>query len=186
MKIEIEQGDITKFGGDAIVNAANVRMLGGGGVDGCIHRAAGADLMGSCRRYPEVEPGVRCPTGEARVTPGFNLPATFIIHTVGPIFDSPTARKPVHPGEVVIGGIPEVKLAMAIRSCLELADALHLSTMAMPAISCGVFGCTIEKFVMVAKMLIDSPQDWKLDTLTFVLFQDEEFEEFKQCWEALG
>jgi len=188
MKIEIMQGDITQFKGDAIVNAANVTLLGGGGVDGCIHRAAGPELAESCRDiYPEVEPGIRCPTGEARVTPGFRLPTPFVIHTVGPIFsDSPTARNPYHPGELADEYTdPELVLAMSIASCLAIAEKLNLRTLAMPAISCGVFGCTIKKFVEVSKTIVAS-EDWKLNTLTFMLFQDEEFEEFKQCWEDIG
>ena len=71
---------------DAIVNAANERMLGGGGVDGSIHRAASPELLEACRAVPEVRPGVRCPTGEARLTPGFRLPARYVIHTVGPVY----------------------------------------------------------------------------------------------------
>ena len=84
MPIEVIQGDITTLDVDAIVNAANERMLGGGGVDGAIHRAAGPKLLEACRNIPEVRPGVRCPTGEARLTPGFRLPARYVIHTVGP------------------------------------------------------------------------------------------------------
>src|SRR5918993_3965248 len=82
--IEVIRADITTLDVDAIVNAANERMLGGGGVDGAIHRAAGPDLLAACRHVPEVRPGVRCPTGEARLTLGFRLPARHVIHTVGP------------------------------------------------------------------------------------------------------
>src|SRR6266446_8168411 len=84
--IRIVTGDITRLDVDAIVNAANEWMLGGGGVDGAIHRAAGPELLEACRAIPEVRPGVRCPTGEARVTPGFRLPARYVIHAVGPRF----------------------------------------------------------------------------------------------------
>ncbi|VVA18510.1 PREDICTED: O-acetyl-ADP-ribose deacetylase [Prunus dulcis] len=88
----IQKGDITKWfidgSTDAIVNPANERMLGGGGADGAIHRAAGPDLLQACYSVPEVRPGVRCPTGEARITPGFKLPASHVIHTVGPIYRS--------------------------------------------------------------------------------------------------
>ena len=86
MAMRIEQGDITKLAVDAIVNAANQVMLGGGGVDGAIHRAAGRELYDACLKVAEVRPGVRCPTGEARITPGFRLPAKFVIHTVGPVY----------------------------------------------------------------------------------------------------
>src|SRR5215217_4408331 len=85
-RIDIVRGDITTLDVDAVVNAANERMLGGGGVDGAIHRAAGPQLYDACKAVPEVRRGVRCPTGEARITPGFNLPAKFVIHTVGPVW----------------------------------------------------------------------------------------------------
>ncbi len=83
-KLAISQGDITKWKGDAIVNAANERCLGGGGVDGAIHKAAGPKLLEACHALPEIRPGVRCPTGEAVITEGFGLPAKFVIYTVGP------------------------------------------------------------------------------------------------------
>src|SRR5690606_34130958 len=79
-RIDLVRGDITTQRVDAIVNAANEGLRGGGGVDGAIHRAAGPELMEACRRIPEVRPGVRCPTGEARVTPGFRLPARWVVH----------------------------------------------------------------------------------------------------------
>ena len=80
------QSDITTLPVDAIVNAANKVMLGGGGVDGAIHHAAGKELFNACLKVPEVRPGVRCPTGDARITLGFKLPAKFVIHTVGPVY----------------------------------------------------------------------------------------------------
>ena len=106
--IKIIQGDITTLAVDAIVNAANQVMLGGGGVDGAIHRVAGRELYEACLKVPEVRPGVRCPTGEARITPGFRLPAKFVIHTVGPVY-----RDGRH-------GEPE-KLAACYRNSLALA-----------------------------------------------------------------
>ncbi len=92
--IELVKGDITALEVDAIVDAANERMLGGGGVDGAIHRAAGPDLLQACHAVPEVRPGVRCPTGEARITPGFRLPARYVIHTVGPVWRGGHAGEP--------------------------------------------------------------------------------------------
>ena len=86
--LTLVRGDITRQDVDAIVNAANETLLGGGGVDGAIHRAAGPGLLGACKEIREVRPDVRCPTGEARVTTGFALPARFVIHTVGPIYRS--------------------------------------------------------------------------------------------------
>src|SRR5512134_604216 len=102
--LKVEQADITRVDVDAIVNAANERMLGGGGVDGAIHAAAGPRLLEACRACPEVRPGVRCPTGEARITPGFNLPARHVIHTVGPVYESAAVSGPL--------------LDRAYRSCL--------------------------------------------------------------------
>lgn len=84
--IKIIQGDITTLSVNAIVNAANEMMLGGGGVDGAIHDATGDELFKACLKVPEVHPGVRCPTGEARITPGFNLPVKFVVHTVGLVY----------------------------------------------------------------------------------------------------
>jgi len=122
----VEEGDLTRADVDAVVNAANERMLGGGGVDGAIHRAAGPELVEACRRIPEVRPEVRCPTGEARITPGFRLAARHVIHTVGPVYESPAVSAPL--------------LAAAYRSSLALADQHGLRSIAFPAISCGVYG----------------------------------------------
>jgi O-acetyl-ADP-ribose deacetylase len=127
MAIRVLRADITQLAVDAIVNAANERMLGGGGVDGAIHRAAGPQLLAACREIVEVSDGVRCPTGEARITPGFLLPAQFVIHTVGPIFRGGNA------------GEPQL-LAACYRNCLALAAERELGTLAFPAISCGVYG----------------------------------------------
>jgi O-acetyl-ADP-ribose deacetylase (regulator of RNase III) len=140
-RIEVEHGDITTLKVDAIVNAANERMLGGGGVDGAIHRAAGPELLEACRRIPEVRPGVRCPTGEARITPGFRLPARFVIHTVGPVWSGGRA------------GEPEL-LAACYRNSLALAKAHKLRTIAFPAISCGVYGYPMERAAQIAVRVI--------------------------------
>ena len=86
VSLSVVRADITALKVDAIVNAANTSLLGGGGVDGAIHRAAGPELLAACRALPEVRPGVRCPTGEARITPGFRLKARYVIHTAGPVW----------------------------------------------------------------------------------------------------
>ena len=126
-RLSVVQADITRLTVDAIVNAANERMLGGGGVDGAIHRAAGGQLLDACRAVAEVAPGVRCPTGEARLTPGYLLPARFVIHTVGPVWQG--------------GNASEAELlASCYRSSLDLATRHGLRSIAFPAISCGVFG----------------------------------------------
>ena len=188
MKIEIAQGDITQFAGDAIVNAANVVMLGGGGVDGAIHRKAGAALKHwIVQNIPADKNDIRCPTGQARATPGFGLPATYIIHTVGPIFhNSSSARHVYHPGEIVEKATlkdidPRDLLASAIRESLKLADANNIKTLAMPAISCGVFGCPIVTFAKVLSEIAQE-QTWSINTLTVVLYQDDELMEFQGVW----
>lgn len=127
MQIEVVEGDITALAVDAIVNAANQSLLGGGGVDGAIHRAAGRGLLDECRALPEVRPGVRCPTGEARITGGHRLPARYVIHTVGPVWRGGDA------------GEPEL-LAACYANALQLAAQNAVASMAFPAISCGVFG----------------------------------------------
>ncbi len=135
--MKIVQGDITKLEVEAIVNAANQVMLGGGGVDGAIHRAAGKDLFQACLKVPEVRPGVRCPTGEARITPGFRLPARFVIHTVGPVY-----RDGRH-GEAE-------RLAACYRNSLALAAENGCKSIAFPCISTGVYGYPIEEAARIA------------------------------------
>lgn len=135
--LRIVRTDITQLAVDAIVNAANERMLGGGGVDGAIHRAAGPRLREACEKVPEIRPGVRCPTGEARLTPGFDLPAKFVIHTVGPIWNGGNARE------------PEL-LSSCYRECLSLAAANGIASIAFPAISCGVYGYPLDQAAKIA------------------------------------
>ncbi len=135
--LRVAIGDITKQAVDAIVNAANERLLGGGGVDGAIHRAAGPELLVACRAIPEARPGVRCPDGEARITPGFALPARFVVHTVGPVWYGG------HEGEREL-------LASCYRSVLAIARAEDLRSIAFPAISCGVYGFPIELAAPIA------------------------------------
>lgn len=127
MPMKIITADITGLDVDVIVNAANPGLLGGGGVDGAIHRAAGPALLEACRALSESAPGVRCATGEARMTPGFALPARFVIHTVGPIW---------HGGD---RGEADL-LALCYRNSLRLLRQHRLCTIAFPAISCGVYG----------------------------------------------
>ncbi len=119
------------------VKAANQVMLGGGGVDGAIHRAAGPELYKACLKVPEVRPGVRCPTGEARITPGFKLPAKFVIHTVGPVY-----RDGLH-------GEPE-KLAACYRNALALAAENGCKLIAFPCISTGIYGYPKEDAAEIA------------------------------------
>lgn len=135
--LTVWRGDITQLTVDAIVNAANERMLGGGGVDGAIHRAAGPRLLAACREVSEVRPGVRCPTGQARITPGFELTARYVIHTVGPVWQG---------GAVGEGEL----LASCYRASLELAEQHAVRTIAFPAISCGVYGFPVDSAATIA------------------------------------
>jgi O-acetyl-ADP-ribose deacetylase (regulator of RNase III) len=136
-RIEVVTGDITRLEVDAVVNAANEQMLGGGGVDGAIHRAAGPELYEACFAIPEVSPGVRCPTGEARITPGFALPARYVIHIVGPVWHGGDQGEPA-------------RLASAYRASLALAAAHGLDAVAFPAISTGVYGYPPDEAARVA------------------------------------
>ncbi len=144
MPIEVVHGDITALALDAIVNAANESLLGGGGVDGAIHRAAGAGLLAECSVLSELTPGVRCPTGEARLTEGHELPARYVIHTVGPIW-----RGGGH-------GEPEL-LASCYRESLRLLADYQLGSIAFPAISCGVYGYPPE---LAAPLAVSEARAW--------------------------
>ncbi len=136
-RIEIVRGDITELEVDAIVNAANERLLGGGGVDGAIHRAAGPRLLEACRRIPEVRSGIRCPAGEARITDGYELPARFVVHTVGPVWRGGNQRE----AEL---------LASCYRSSLRLAVGNGVRSIAFPAISCGAYGYPLDEACSIA------------------------------------
>ena len=159
-RLVVESGDLTKSGVDAIVNAANEYMLGGGGVDGAIHQAAGPELLAACSEVSEVRPGIRCPTGEARVTPGFRLRARYVIHTVGPVYRSDEESAPL--------------LIASYRSCIEAAQALGVSSLAFPAISCGVYGYPMQKAATLALRTCREGYG-KLSELRFVLFGADAF-----------
>jgi O-acetyl-ADP-ribose deacetylase len=144
VRIEVVEGDITTLAVDVIVNAANESLLGGGGVDGAIHRAAGPGLLQECRALPEARPGVRCPTGEARITGGHRLPARWVIHTVGPVWRGGDLRE------------PEL-LAACYRNSLRLAADRGIAAIAFPAISCGVYGYPL---ALAAAVAVGQLRDW--------------------------
>ncbi|MBQ3009724.1 MAG: O-acetyl-ADP-ribose deacetylase [Oscillospiraceae bacterium] len=153
--IEIIQGDITKQNVDAIVNAANKSLLGGGGVDGAIHRAAGPELLKECRTLNG------CETGKAKITKGYNLPAKFVIHTPGPVWHGGKSNEPA-------------LLASCYRACLELASANGCKTLDFPSISTGVYHFPLEKASVIAistikAYLADHPE---IERVRMVCFDD--------------
>lgn len=190
-KVVVVRGDITQQEGiDAIVNAAHPSLLGGGGVDGCIHRAAGWRLRDACEQFAAVDTNeatnhvlsqdpprrsrtVRCPVGAAVMTPAFDLKAKMIIHTVGPLF----------PGRPVEDS--ERDLAAAYTNSLREAVAYGARTVAFPAISCGVFGFPpLLAASVVANVLHTST--WNLDEVRFVLFDADVFEAFRDTLQKYG
>jgi O-acetyl-ADP-ribose deacetylase (regulator of RNase III) len=167
-KIEVRQGDITGLKVDAIVNAANKSLLGGGGVDGAIHMAAGAELLAECRTIGG------CPTGEARITSGYNLPARYVIHTVGPVYS----------------GKPQDSrlLSNCYANSLKLAVENDITSLAFPAISCGVYGYPIKD---ACKIAVDTTCDFlkqnkSIDKVVFVLFSSGDYDIYKEYLKMLG
>ena len=173
--IEIVTGDITRLSVDVIVNAANERMLGGGGVDGAIHAVAGKELLAACRDVAELRAGVRCPTGEARLTPAFRLPAKWVVHTVGPIW---------HGGG---RGEPEL-LASCYRQSLQLALGQGAQSIAFPAISTGVYSYppSLASTIAVRQcdgFLADNPS---FEKILLVAFRQQAADILRQALGALG
>jgi O-acetyl-ADP-ribose deacetylase (regulator of RNase III) len=167
-RIEIRQGDITKLEVDAIVNAANTTLKGGGGVDGAIHRAAGPELLAECRTLGG------CPTGEARITAGYKLPARHVIHTVGPIYKG--TPRDAH------------LLAACYRNSLKLVAQHKLLSVAFPAISCGVYGYPIQDACQIAvETCLDFMRRHEFPSLLiFMLFSASDREVYEQCLAGKG
>ncbi|HEY5715006.1 MAG TPA: O-acetyl-ADP-ribose deacetylase [Psychromonas sp.] len=154
--ITIIEGDLTRANVDAIVNAANPAMLGGGGVDGAIHRAAGPVLREECLKVKPVN-GVRCPCGEARITPAGDLPAKYVIHTVGPVYKQVSN--------------PSALLESAYLNSLRLALENHCKSVAFPAISCGVYGYPHQQAAEVALTVCYQKEFKDLDIYFYLVGQ---------------
>jgi O-acetyl-ADP-ribose deacetylase (regulator of RNase III) len=162
-KIDIIRGDITKLDVDAIVNAANTTLLGGGGVDGAIHRAAGSELLAECRTLGGCRPG------EARLTKGYKLPARFVIHTVGPVWTGGN------------GGEPQI-LANCYRNSLQLALENRIRTIAFPAISCGAYGYPIREATRIAVETTCEflAADDKIEKVIFVVWSEDIYQAYRR------
>jgi O-acetyl-ADP-ribose deacetylase (regulator of RNase III) len=162
-RIEIKKGDITKFKVAAIVNAANTSLLGGGGVDGAIHRAAGPKLLEECRTLNG------CPTGEAKITKGYNLPAKYVIHTVGPIWNGGDQNE-------------ETLLANCYRNSLHIAMEKKIKSIAFPAISTGVYHFPIEQATKIAvketKEFLEKNKF--IQKVIFVCFDEDTYRVYKE------
>ena len=166
-RIEVTQADITKLAVDAIVNAANSSLLGGGGVDGAIHRAAGPGLLEECRKLHG------CPTGQAKITGGYHLPAKHVIHTVGPVW---------HGGQ----HNEDELLAECYRNSLKLAVENNLKTIAFPAISTGVYSFPLERATRIAVREVQDflSKDRSIEKVIFVCFGGETFQTYQQVLAA--
>lgn len=164
MKVSIKKADITEIDADAIVNAASSSLLGGGGVDGAIHRKAGPKLLEECReirkeRYPDG-----LPTGQAVATKGYNLKARHVIHTVGPIYKK-----------------QELSLLKdGYLNSLKIAEQLKCRKIAFPAISTGVYGVPIEESINVVQEVIDHYKSGFIEEIILVLFDEEDYEKYKK------
>jgi O-acetyl-ADP-ribose deacetylase (regulator of RNase III) len=169
MRITLSQGDITEAQVDAVVNAANSSLMGGGGVDGAIHRKGGPEILAECKRIRAEEYPDGLPTGQAVATTAGRLPATWVIHTVGPVYAKSEDRSGL--------------LASCHAESLRVADELRAKTVAFPAISTGVYGYPLEEAAQVAVNAVRTA-DTNVETVTFVLFDDSAYSAFEAALAA--
>jgi len=169
MKIKVIKGDITELSVDAIVNAANPSLMGGGGVDGAIHRAAGKELAEFCRTLRG------CHTGDAKISPGFSLKAGKVIHTVGPVWNNGTKSE-------------EALLASAYRRSLEVAIENGVRTIAFPSISTGAYRFPFEKATEIAKAEIENflRTNPSIEKVTIVAFDEKDFKRMNKIYKVNG
>jgi O-acetyl-ADP-ribose deacetylase (regulator of RNase III) len=166
--IRLERGDITRFEADAIVNAANSSLLGGGGVDGAIHRAGGPDILRECQQLRATTMPDGLPAGQAVATGAGDLPARWVIHTVGPVYSHSTDRS--------------ATLSSCYASALRVADELGARTIAFPAVSAGVYGWPMADAARIAVTTVRST-DTAVHEVAFVLYSDDAYRAFES---ALG
>ena len=167
--IEVLIGDITRQAVDAIVNAANSSLLGGGGVDGAIHRAAGPELLEECRTLHG------CETGEAKITRGYQLPAKFVIHTVGPVY---SGKHPTEEAEL---------LKNCYRNCIRIANEYGIQSIAFPSISTGAYGYPIEKACRTALQTVKEELESRttLERVIFVTFSHSDFQKYQGAYQEI-
>jgi O-acetyl-ADP-ribose deacetylase len=169
-KIELTRGDITEQDVDAIVNAANKSLMGGGGVDGAIHRRGGIGLLQACKKVRSTEYPEGLPTGKAVATTGGNLKARWVIHTVGPVY-----QQSEH---------PEAELRNCHLSSLQVADKIGAKSVAFPAISTGAFGFPVEQAAEVSVRTVQSAAT-RVEVVRFVLYDEKTYQVFKRIVERV-
>lgn len=167
--VEIIHGDITELPVDVIVNAAKRSLLGGSGVDGAIHRAAGPELLSACRELPEVGPNIRCKTAQAVLTPGFDLPSKHVIHTVGPVW------RGGHENE-------HEALAKTYGACIALAEEHRCRSIAFPSISTGVYGFPFPSACSIALGVIQGMEFESLEKIYLVCYTLNDYKQFCQIF----
>ncbi len=166
-KIEIVKGDITTINVDAIVNAANSTLLGGGGVDGAIHRAAGPKLLEECKKLKG------CPTGEAKITQGYRLPANYVIHTVGPVWKGGNMNE-------------EEMLKNCYHNSLKIAVENNVKTIAFPSISTGVYSFPFKRACRIALMTVNKflEKNESIEKVILVCFNESDFQKYNVIFDA--